>query len=110
MATFVLKILCVCPASAESNGPRLLDLGREWNRPLAQRVNAHGLAFVDWIMDFALLLALLLSYSPIGAGGSQGGYHLIWCNHTGIIHHGVDLPEPAKPLSHLFHAVQPLQG
>ena len=110
MATFASKVLCVCPASVESINPLLLARRRPRSRPLAQRVTPHGLAFEEWIMGFALLLALLLSYSTIGAGLSQGGYHLIWCNHTRIINHGVDLLEAAKSLSHLFHASQPLQG
>ena len=61
-------------------------------------------------MGLALLLVLLLSYSTIGAGRSQGGYHLIWCNKARVINHSVDLSEPAKTLPHLFHAAQPLQG
>jgi len=62
------------------------------------------------MMGFALLLALLLSYSTIGAGRFQGGYHLIWRNRARVIDHGVDLSEPAKTPADLFHAVQPLQG
>ena len=61
-------------------------------------------------MGLALLLVLLLSYSTIGAGRSQGRYHLIWRNSAWVINHGVDLPEAEKTLPHLFHAAQPLQG
>ena len=61
-------------------------------------------------MGFALLLALLLSYAAISAGRFQGGCHLIWRNSARVINYGVDLPEAAKTLPHLFHAVQPLQG
>ncbi len=53
---------------------------------------------------------LLLSYSEVSGGSFQGGYHFFRRNSARVIDHGIDLPEPAKILPHLFHAFQPLQG